>query len=70
MLYSEFMNKSFDLTIEQADNTLFYLEPMWRSILHDNKMNINDISDAKIDWNEVYNVLKLEVEKLKNKLNT
>ena len=69
MLYTEFINKAFDLTIEQADNGLFYLEPLWRNILYDNKMNVNDISDAKADWGGIFDVLKLEVEK-RNTINS
>ena len=69
MLYTEFINKAMDLTIEQAGNGLFYLEPMWRSILHDNKLMFNDISDFEVEPNEVYDVLKLEVEK-RNTINS
>lgn len=63
MLYTDFINKAYDLTIEQADNGLFYLEPLWRNILYDNQMNVSDISDAKTDWRAIFDVLKLEVEK-------
>lgn len=63
MLYSEFINKAIDLTIEQADNGLFYLEPMWKNILLSNKLNLKLISDYKTDWHEIENVLKLSVEK-------
>ena len=63
MLYSEFINKATDLTIEQADNGMFYLEPMWKNILISNKLNIKLITDYKTDWHEIENVLKLTVEK-------
>lgn len=69
MLYSEFINKAKDLTIEQADNGLFYLEPMWRNILFENKMSLKAISNAKTDWNDIASVLKLEVEK-RNTINS
>ena len=63
MLLSEFMYKAMDATIEQADNGLFYLNPMWRFILKDNQLDWSDISDNTIDKEEVEDVLKLEVEK-------
>ena len=69
MLYIDFINKAFDLTIEQANNGLFYLEPLWRNILYDNNMNVNNISDAKADWGGIFDVLKLEVEK-RNTINS
>ena len=63
MLLSEFMLKAMDATIEQADNGLFYLNPMWRFILEDNRLDWSNISDNVIDDEEVEDVLKLEVEK-------
>ena len=69
MLYTEFMNKVTDLTIEQADNGLYYLEPMWRSILNDNKLNLKSFSDVKASWNDIYDILRLEVEK-RNTINS
>ena len=63
MLYTDFMQKAVDLTVVEADNGLFYLEPMWRSILNDNNMNIAEITDAKLKWCDVFDVLKLVVEK-------
>ena len=69
MLYTEFINKAMDLTIEQADNGLFYLEPMWRSILNDNQLILKDVSDVKAGWNDIYDILRLEVEK-RNTINS
>ena len=69
MLYTEFINKAMDLTIEQADNGLYYLEPMWRNILYDNQLNVTDISDAKADWGGIVDVLQLEVTK-RNTINS
>lgn len=63
MLLSEFMLKAMDATIEQADNGLFYLNPMWRFVLKDNQLDWSDISDDIIDDVEVEDTLKLEVEK-------
>ena len=69
MLYTEFINKAMYLTIEQADNGLFYLEPMWRSILNDNQLTLKDVSDVKAGWNDIYDILRLEVEK-RNTINS
>ena len=69
MLYSEFINKAMELTIEQADNGLFYLEPMWRTILDDNKLLFNDISDFEVEPSIVENALELEVKK-RNTINS
>ena len=63
MLLSDFILKAEELTIEQADNGLYYLIPTWRSILEDNKLDILDISDSGADEDEVEDILKLEVEK-------
>ena len=69
MLYTDFIYKAMDLTIEQADNGLFYLEPLWRNILYDNQMNVSSITDAKADWGGVLDVLNLEVTK-RNTINS
>lgn len=69
MLYSEFISKASKITIEQADNGLFYLEPMWKGFLIDNKLNVSDISDIETSWNDIQDILKLEVEK-RNTINT
>lgn len=69
MLYSEFISKASEITIEQADNGLFYLEPMWKGFLIDNELNVSDISDIETSWNDIQDILKLEVEK-RNTINT
>lgn len=69
MLYSEFLIKSKDLCIEQADNGLFYLVPEWHSILIDNGLNLKMISGTKAGWDNIEDVLKLEVEK-RNTINS
>jgi len=69
MLYVEYINKATELTIVQADNGLYYLEPLWRNILYDNQMDYNIISDAVTDWGAILDVLKLEVEK-RNTINS
>lgn len=63
MLYTEFLQKAVDLTIEETDNQTFYLEPLWRSILNDNNMSLKMISDVKCSWIDIEDVLKLEVQK-------
>ena len=69
MLYSEFISKASEITIEQADNGLFYLEPKWKGFLIDNELNVSDISDIETSWNDIQDILKLEVEK-RNTINT
>jgi len=63
MLYIDFVNKAAALTITQADNGLFYIEPTWRSILHNNNLHFSSISDLTADWNDIFNFLQLEVTK-------
>ena len=69
MLYAEFINQACALTITQADNSLFYLEPMWESILEDNNLKYTDVSDRTVNAVNVYPVLSLEVEK-RNTINS
>lgn len=63
MLYTEFINKAIDATISQADNGTYYLEPLWRNILHDNALFFDKVSDFEAEPDIVANVLHLEVEK-------
>lgn len=63
MLFAEYIHKAKEETIAQAENGLFYLEPMWRTILHDNNLFFNDVSDYEITPEEVEDVLKLEVKR-------
>lgn len=63
MLYTEFMQKAADLTITETETGLFYLEPLWHNILYDNKMTLRSFNDVKCGWNDIEDVLKLEVEK-------
>lgn len=69
MLYGEFINKAVNLTITEADNGLWYLEPMWRNILHDNQLFFNDVTDFEAEPEIVYEALRLEVEK-RNTMNS
>ena len=63
MLYTEFINRAINITIIEADNGTCYLEPLWRNILHDNKLFFNDVSDFEITPEIVADVLHLEVDK-------
>ena len=63
MLYTEFINKAMQETITQADNGLWYLEPLWQLVLHDNGLYFNQISDFQTEPQEVENILKLEVKR-------
>ena len=69
MLYTQFINEAIDLTIEKADNGLFYLEPLWRNILADNMLYFNEVSDYQVEPDVVEDVLQLEVEK-RNTINS
>jgi len=69
MLYSEFINKAINETIVEADNGMFYLEPMWRTILDSNELLFDKISDFEVGPAEVYEVLQLEVKK-RNTINS
>ena len=69
MLYSEFMIKAQEETIVQADNGLFYLDPDWHYLLACSELDIEEISDFNLEWNELENILKLEVEK-RNTINS
>ena len=67
MLYCEYIAKATEVTINQADNGLFFIEPLWKSLLIDNELNVSKISDIKTSWNDILDVLKLEVEKRNTK---
>lgn len=69
MLYTEFVSKAIDATITESDNGLFYLEPLWKTILKDYNLDILDVFDAKPEWCDIEDVLKLEVEK-RNTINS
>ena len=67
MNYADFINKAAELTITQADNGLFYLEPLWQGILEDNEMSF--AKTGKLSRSEVLDTLKLEVER-RNTINS
>lgn len=61
MLYADYFHKAAGLTVQQADNGLFYLDPLWKAILQENGMGVSKISDVKTTWAEMLETLKLEV---------
>ena len=63
MLYTNFLLKSVKEVIIEADNGLSYLTPMWKTILIDNDLDVKNISDYNVEWSDIEDVLKLEVEK-------
>ena len=63
MLYTEFAGRAAGLTITQADNGLFYLEPMWRNILQDNMLSFDKVSDFEVTPDIIEDFLKLEVKR-------
>lgn len=65
MLYSNFIIKAKELTIQQLDNGIWYLEPEWMDILYRNNLGeIDDLEDSYLSgWYDVEDILKLEVEK-------
>lgn len=69
MLYSEFINKAMDVTIVEAENGSWYLEPTWTVILLENNLDPENISDYATDWPALNNVLSLEVTK-RNTINS
>lgn len=65
MLYSNFILKAKNLTIQQLDNGVWYLEPEWMDILYRNGLGIlDDLEDSYLSgWYDVEDILKLEVER-------
>ena len=63
MLYSEYINKAKEITIERTDNGVWYLIPEWKYILYRNEMAILKFRDFKPDWYTIEDNLKLEVER-------
>lgn len=65
MLYSQFMHEAMKLVIIADDEAsgYSYLNPHYRIQLQDAGLNPENVSDRQIDWNDVAEVLKLEVER-------
>ena len=65
MYYSEFVFKAEKLTINLLENGVWYLEPEWKDILYRNDMgDLENLTDSFLSgWDDVEDILKLEVEK-------
>lgn len=65
MLYSNYILKAKDLTIQQLDNGIWYLEPEWMDILYRNDLgNLDNLEDSYLTgWYDLEDILKLEVER-------
>ena len=65
MLYSNFILKAKELTIQQLDNGVWYLEPEWQDILYRNGLGaLDELEDSHLSgWYDVEDILKLEVER-------
>ena len=65
MLYAEFINKAKELTINQLDNEVWYLEPEWQDILFREGLgNLDELEDSYLDgWFTLEDILKLEAER-------
>ena len=65
MNYFEIVNKAIELTIETVTETnQSYLEPRYKEILREADVHLPDLPDE-----ELYEILKLEVEKRNAKTN-
>ena len=63
MLLSEYIIDASKLVIEEADNGLCYLDPLWKQKLDNSYLKMFDITDASVDEDDIGEILKLEVEK-------
>ncbi len=65
MLYSNFILKAKELTIQQLDNGVWYLEPEWQDMLYRNGLGaLDELEDSYLGgWYDVEDILKLEVER-------
>ena len=65
MLYTDYILKAKELTIQQLDNGTWYLEPEWQDILwRHNLGEIDDLEDSYLDgWYTLEDILRLEVER-------
>ena len=63
MLLTEYVKKASKLTVIKASNGEYYLEPLWFVILKENGLNVEDVKDAEITKNDVFEILKLDVAK-------
>ena len=65
MLYSDYILKAKNETIQQLDNGTWYLEPEWQDILYRAGLgDLEDLEDSYLSgWYDVEDILKLEVER-------
>lgn len=65
MLYSDFILKAKELTIQQLDNGVWYLEPEWQDVLYRNGLGaLDELENSYLSgWYDVEDILKLEVER-------
>lgn len=71
MIYDTYINKAFDLVIEQDEDTgIWYLNPNWFNLLYTNELEIEKISEDYIGQFEIEEALKLEVQRRNIKNNS
>lgn len=65
MLYSKFIYHAKELTIQQLDNQIWYLEPEWKDIIcREIESDLDNVEDNYLtDWWDIENVLRLEVDR-------
>lgn len=64
MLYSEYIEKAIELTItEDTYSGLYYLDPHYKVKLADAELLPDCVSDHPMDMYDLYEVLKLEVDR-------
>lgn len=71
MIYDNYINKAYDLVIEQDEDTgVWYLNPNWVHLLYTNELDFEKVSDDYINQYEIEDTLKLEVQRrnLKNEV--
>lgn len=71
MIYDNYINKAYDLVIEQDEDTgVWYLNPNWVHLLYTNELDFEKVSEDYIDQYEIEDALKLEVQRrnLKNEV--
>lgn len=64
MLYDTLMRKAIEATIVNEDGNI-YLVPEYRKVLRDEKLTADKVTDTKVTDEEIWDYLKLEVERLR-----
>lgn len=71
MIYDNYINKAYDLVIEQDEDTgVWYLNPNWVHLLYTNELDFEKVSEDYIDQYEIEDALKLEVQRRNIKNNS